>query len=97
MQRAPLRYRLPHFTLSSYAAMETLKSQLAALSLSFIVDTAGHFLFNDNTLIQFNSIIAVSKWPLNSQGRSQGFESFVYLQLSIPQEELIFIYLQLLL
>lgn len=28
-----------------------------------VVESAGHILFNDNTLILFNSIIAVSKWP----------------------------------
>lgn len=28
-----------------------------------LAESAGHILFNDNTLIPFNSIIAVSKWP----------------------------------
>lgn len=28
-----------------------------------LVESAGHILFNDNTLIPFNSIITVSKWP----------------------------------
>lgn len=28
-----------------------------------LVESAGHILFNDNTLIPFNSIITVNKWP----------------------------------
>lgn len=44
-----------------------------------VIESAGHILFNDNTLIPFNSIITVSKWPSTATVGARNFKA-----LSIP-------------
>lgn len=62
----------------------TNRSRSTPVSAS--VKSAGHILFNDNTLIPFNSIIGVSKWPSTAKVGARDLKALRFAGFTSEQD-----------